>query len=55
MATASLSLGRKMSARRHLKYYLKVYYNINIHSNEAAEVLQGKRLAFAIQMASFPK
>jgi len=29
----------KMSARRHLKYYLKVYYNIIKHSNEAAEVL----------------
>ena len=44
-----------MSARRHLKYYLKVYYNIKIDSNEMAEVLHVKRLAFGIRTLLFPK
>ena len=44
-----------MSARRHLKYYLKVYYNIKLGSNKKAEVLHVKRLAFGIRTLLFPK
>jgi hypothetical protein len=44
-----------MSARRHLKYYLKVYSIDNKQSNGFADVLEGKRLAFGIRMGVFPK
>jgi hypothetical protein len=47
--------GAKMSARRHLKYYLKVYSIDNKHSNGFADVLKRKRLAFGILMGGFPK
>jgi hypothetical protein len=45
----------KMSARRHLKYYLKVYSIVTKHSNGFPYVLKGKRLAFGIRMRVFPK
>jgi hypothetical protein len=45
----------RMSARQNLKYYWKGRHNINMHSNEAAEVLQEKRLARDIRMPLFPK
>ena len=45
----------KMSARRHLKYYLKVYLIITKYSNGFADVLERKRLAFGIRMGVFPK
>jgi hypothetical protein len=45
----------KMSARRHLKYYLKVYSIVTKHSNGFPHVLKGKRLAFGIRMRVFPK
>jgi hypothetical protein len=45
----------KMSARRHLKYYLKVYLMVTEHSNGFPHVLKGKRLAFGIRMRVFPK
>jgi hypothetical protein len=45
----------KMSARRHLKYYFKVYSIDNTHSNGFADVLDCKGLAFLIRMGVFPK
>jgi hypothetical protein len=45
----------KMSARRHLKYYLKVYSIVMKHSNGFPYLLKGKRLAFGIRMRVFPK
>jgi hypothetical protein len=45
----------KMSARRHLKYYLKVYLIVNEHSNDFPHVLKSKWLAFGIRMRVFPK
>jgi len=44
-----------MSARRHLKYYLKVYSIVTKHSNGFPHVLKGKRLAPAVRMGIFPK
>jgi hypothetical protein len=45
----------KMSARRHLKYYLKVYLVLTKLSNGFADVLRGKWLAFGVRMRVFPK
>jgi hypothetical protein len=45
----------EMSARRHLKYYLKVYSIVTKHSNGFPHVLKGKRLALGIPMRVFPK
>ena len=44
-----------MSARQHLKYYLKVYLIVNENSNGFGDVLKRKRLAFGIRMRAFPK
>jgi hypothetical protein len=44
-----------MSARRHLKYYLKVYSIVIEHSNGFPHVLKDKRLTFGIRMGVFPE